>query len=453
MNTKKLVPWISYLIFFSVINETVFNVATPKIAEQFSLGAAGVSWVMTSFMIFFGIGSVIYGKLADIYSLRSLIVFGIVLYAGSSFMGFLLHSSYIATIAMRSLQGLGASALPPLIFVVIARYFPAESRGKVFGTITAVVSFGIGIGPVIGGFVSGTFHWSLLFLIPLLTLIAIPFLRNILPTEPRKEGHVDILGALLVALTVGSIVLYLNTYLWYTAVAFVVFFAVLLFRMFHVQNPFIDPKLFKNKLFRNGIIVGFTLFSIVIGILFVIPLMLHDIHGIGTSTIGLVLFPGAISSIFFGPFGGRLADKRGNTFVVTLGLSLLVLSLVLIAFFMTFSYWIISACLLFLYVGFSLFQTALVNSVSQTLPVEQTGIGMGIFNLISVVSGALGTALVGKILDIRLLAFEIIGVGENVNAYAYSNIMLIFSAIVILGGVIYFRSYRNAPTTIQAAGH
>ena len=80
MNPKKLIPWIVYLIFFAVLNETVFNVSTPKLAEQFALSPSGVSWMMTIFLVFFGIGSVIYGKLSDIYSLRKLIVIGIVIY-------------------------------------------------------------------------------------------------------------------------------------------------------------------------------------------------------------------------------------------------------------------------------------------------------------------------------------------------------------------------------------
>ena len=73
---RQLVLWLMYLIFFAILNETVFNVSTPEIARQFSLSAASVSWVMTIFMVFFGIGSVIYGKLADLYSLRRLIEIG-----------------------------------------------------------------------------------------------------------------------------------------------------------------------------------------------------------------------------------------------------------------------------------------------------------------------------------------------------------------------------------------
>jgi MFS family permease len=48
------------MIFLAVLNETMFNVSTPMIASQFSLSASGVSWMMNIFMIFFGIGAVIY---------------------------------------------------------------------------------------------------------------------------------------------------------------------------------------------------------------------------------------------------------------------------------------------------------------------------------------------------------------------------------------------------------
>jgi len=83
---RKLVPWIVYLIFFAVLNETVFNVSTPMIAKQFALTPSGVSWMMTIFMVFFGIGSVIYGRLADIFSLRALILVGVLIYSAGSVM-------------------------------------------------------------------------------------------------------------------------------------------------------------------------------------------------------------------------------------------------------------------------------------------------------------------------------------------------------------------------------
>jgi DHA2 family metal-tetracycline-proton antiporter-like MFS transporter len=400
--------------------------------------------MMTAFMVFFGIGSVIYGKLSDIFSLRGLIFAGVLLYDIGSLMGFALQSSYLAVVASRAVQGIGGSAIPALVFVVIARHVPAEERGRVFGFITSTVSLAIGLGPVIGGFVSARLHWSFLFLIPLLIPLALPFIRRELPRERRKQGSVDILGSVLVALIVGSLVVYLNFNAWYWLAAFAGLTALFVLRIRTAADPFIQPSLLRNARFRDGVIVGFCLFSVVIGLLFLIPLMLNDVHGLGTSQIGLVLFPGAISSVIFGPIGGSLSDRRGTSVVVALGLCLLVLSMLFMALFLGFSVLLVAGGLLLTYVGFSLFQTAMINSVSQTLPEHETGVGMGLFNLVGIMAGAIGTAIVGKVLAGRWLDFSIFPTLAAHGGRIYGNLMLAFSLIVVAGGVLYLRSFRTA---------
>jgi DHA2 family metal-tetracycline-proton antiporter-like MFS transporter len=413
------------------------------IAKQFALTPSGVSWIMTIFMVFFGIGSVIYGRLADIFSLRALILVGILIYNGGSVLGFVLQFSYPLVIASRAIQGIGGSAIPALVFVVVARYFPPLERGRIFGLLTSTVSFAIGLGPVLGGFVSGQLHWAYLFLAPLFMLISIPFFNRELPLEPLREGRVDVLGAALIALTVGALIVYLNFSAWYWLVAFIGLLALFIVRIRTAADPFITPSLFQNARFRSGMIVGFCLFCIVIGILFLVPLMLNDVHGLTTSQIGLILFPGAISSVIFGPIAGTLSDRRGNNFVVAIGLVLLVLSIVLMSLLLSMSAIVVAAALLLTYVGFSLFQTAMINAVSQTLGEQETGIGMGLFNLVGIISGAVGTALVGKILTGHLLNFPFMSIGSVAKGYSYSNLMVAFAAVVIAGGILYLRSYRG----------
>lgn len=440
---KRMIPWIIYLLFFSVLNETMFNVSTPKIAEQFSLSAAGVSWVMTIFLVFFGIGSVIYGRLSDLYSLRRLIAIGVAIYCAGSALGFVLQFSYPLVVLARAIQGIGASALPALIFAAVARYFDVAERGRVFGLLTSTVSVGIGLGPIVGGFVSGALGWAYLFLIPLLSLVALPFLNRLLPNEPRREGSIDYVGAVLVALTVGTLVLYLNISEWYYLLAFIGFLAGFLVRISTAAEPFIKPSLFRNGKFRSGLIVGFSLFSVVIGSFFLIPLMLNNVYQLDTSQIGLLLFPGAISAVFFGPIAGTLADRRGNIFVVMIGLLLLSSSMVIMSLLLGLSPLVVGGALLLTNIGFTLFQTAMINSVSQTLPEHDAGTGMGLFNLVSIISGAVGTALVGKILDGGWLDVALFPTISRANSFTYSNVFLAFAVIVVLGGALYFNSYRN----------
>lgn len=452
INRRKLVPWIIYLIFFAVLNETVFNVSTPKVSLQFQLTSAGVSWMMTIFMVFFGIGMVVFGRLSDFLPMKRLIITGILLYNAGSVMGFALQSSYPLVILSRAVQGAGASAIPALVFTLVARYFAAEERGRVFGNITSFVSLAIGLGPVVGGFVSETFHWADLFLIPLLMLVAIPFFNRELPEEPRRPGEVDLPGAVLTALTVGFLVLSLNFGGWAYPAAFIVALGALLSRLHWAKNPFIPPDLFGNVKFRDGILVGLLLFSVVIGVLFLVPLMLNDLHGLDTRAIGFVLFPGAMSSVYFGSYGGRLADRKGNPFVVVLGLSSLALGMAVMAFGLPISFYAVGACLVLIYIGFSLSQTALVNSVSQILTPEETGIGMGIFNLAGTISGALGTAVVGKVLAARWLGSSPWPALVPERGAIYSNLLFIFCLIVGFSGALYLYRYGGGPKTQGMTG-
>ena len=445
---KRLVPWIAYLIFFAVLNETVFNVSTPKIATQFSLTPSGVTWMATIFMVFFGIGGVIFGKLSDIFSLRSLIRAGVLTYVAASVLGFALQFSYAAVIAARAFQGIGGSAIPALVFVVIARHFEASHRGKIFGFITAIVSLAIGFGPVIGGFVSSSLHWSYLFLIPVLILVALPFIDRELDPEPRRKGSVDFLGAGLATFLIGSLVAYLNFSALPFLLAFLGFSALFVVRIRSAVDPFIKPELFANAGFRRGLVLGFCLFAIVIGIVFLVPLMLSRVHGLSTGQIGLILFPGAISSVFFGPIAGRLADRRGSGFVIAGGIALIVAGLALMSLLLGLSPLVVAAAMLLIYVGFALFQTALVDAISQTLSPQEMGVGMGLFNLMGILSGAIGTALVGRILGAGWLDFPFLSLASR--GFAYSNLMLAFIPICLLGVAFYFRRLQARETQARA---
>jgi MFS transporter, DHA2 family, metal-tetracycline-proton antiporter len=444
IDAGRTLPWLIYLVFFAVLNETVFNVSTPAISKQFALTPSGVSWVMTSFIVFFAMGSVIFGRLSDLFSIKRLILVGICLYAGASAAGFLLQSTYGGVVAARAVQGAGASALPALIMVIIARYFPPEKRGGVFGTITSVVAFAAGVGPVIGGFVSGTLGWPFLFAIPMLTLASIPFLVRLLPAEQRRRGGVDAPGAVLVALGITALIFFLSFSSWYYLAACAAAVALLVIWIRRVKDPFINPGLFANVRFRAGMIVGFLVFSASIGIIFVIPLMLSGLRGLSTREIGLLMFPGAISGVVFGRLGGTLADRRGNRMVVGLGIALLVGSLLALSFLVSLDPWLIAAGLLLTYIGFTLIQTGLINGVSQTLGMQETGTGMGLFNLVTFISAAVGTALVARVLASGWFDHPVNPAVSDAGAWPYSNLMLAFAVVIAAGGVLYLARFRKA---------
>ncbi|WP_051251520.1 MFS transporter [Paenibacillus harenae] len=444
---RKSVPWIYFVIFFAVLNESVFNVSTPSIAKQFSLDASGVSWVVTIFFIVFGMGMVIFGKLSDMYSVKKLITIGIILYSFGSILGFVCQAWYPAVILSRGIQGAGGAAIPALVFVMVARFFTAKERGRMFGIITSTASFAIGIGPVLGGYIAGSFHWAYLFLIPLPVLAAIPFFRKYLPAEERGAGRLDLIGAALLGIAVSALILFTTEanwlYLLVTCVALVLF----IIQIRRAKDPFVDPTLFSNRLYRSAIIIGFLIFGTVMSMMFVIPLMLSNTYGLDTENIGLIMFPGAISAVIFGRVAGNMTVKRGSHFVVYLGLALISISLLLQSSSIGLWVWYIGAALMMMYIGFSFVQTALAESVTQILPNHQIGVGMGLFNMISTISGAVVTALVAKAMEQELFAFPLHPFISDSKAYMYGNLILLLSFVVVASALLYFVSFRKKSRT------
>src|SRR5215218_7537828 len=68
-------------VFVSVLNSSMVNVAIPLIREDFGASEAQVGWVITGFLLLYAIGIPLYGRAADIFSLRRAFALGLVVFA------------------------------------------------------------------------------------------------------------------------------------------------------------------------------------------------------------------------------------------------------------------------------------------------------------------------------------------------------------------------------------
>lgn len=446
---RRAVPWLLYVIFFSVLNETLFNVSTPSISEQFHLLPSQVSWVVTIFILFFGIGSIVFGKLSDMFSPKHLMVIGIVIYAASSVLGFIFHDHYITLIFFRAIQGLGASAIPAINNTIITRYFTATRRKRMFGLVTSAFSLGVAVGPVLGGYITSYLHWSYLFLIPVLTLASIPFFLKYLPLEERQRGRLDLLGAVLMSLAVMGLILFLTelrpVYLVCSLAAGISF-------VMHIrghENPFLQTELFKSPLYRAGVIVGFLMFSTIMTMMFLLPLMLSQLYALSADKIGTVMFPASICAALCGKVAGDLVVKKGARFVTFAGLSLIVLGFALIWISIDQMVWWIAAALVVMNMGYAFSQTSITESVSSTLHGSQIGIGMGLFSLGMFIAQALGIAAAAKLLEGSLLALPLHPLVTRQQSLLYVNLTLLLVLVIACSIVMYFFFTRYASQTTK----
>lgn len=435
-----------YMIFFVVLNTTMFNVAIPDISRQFHLTPTEVSWVVTVYIAIFGMGAVIYGKLADTYSTKTLLTIGLILFNIGSIIG-LFSLWFPMLIAGRILQAIGGSAIPALSMLVSIRYLPVAIRGRTLAAVSSVIACGGAFGPVIGGFIAGNFHWRYLFLVSIATLVVIPFSHRLLPLETSGKESFDYLGGALLGGSVVSLLLLVVQGRIWALPAGMLSLAGLILRIQRCKNPFILPSLMQDRRYRNCLLTlllaqGITIY----GMMFTLPLMLRDINHLGTQAIGMVIFPAALTASALSFVCGRLSDRKGSVAVVHIGLGFLLVGFILLSSLAGMKPFFITMGLVISYSGFSIVQSSLAKTVSLILPANQSGVGMGIYNLTFFISGALGAAIASRII-------EAFAHGPTFNplvapaAGGYSNVFVLFVAMVTCAAVIFHRTFAQPDLT------
>jgi len=438
----RLTLLLSIIIFFSVLNGTMFNVAVPDIALEFTLIPSEVSWVITGYIMIFALGSVTYGKLADSYPVKDLVTIGLLLFNAGSLLGFF-SRGYPMLVIARLLQAGGGAAIPALAMLVATKYFPVGIKGRVLGVISSTVALGAGMGPVLGGFITNTFHWRYLFLITVTTLLTIPFFRQVLPDEETCRDGFDMTGLLLMGGVVASFLFFVTKLLWWLLPCGTMLLVWFILHIRRTEFPFVTPDLFSNRLYRSTVITAFLAMGTVFGMLFMIPIMLKALNALNANQIGLVMFPGAICGAILGTFGGKLADRIGGVPVVYMGLGLLMSGYLGLSTYAGSGPVVISLCLMICYVGFTFAQSSLTHTVSTTLPGEVMGIGMGIYNLLFFMSGAFSAAILGKLLDLKASRLAVNPFLLHFDAALYSNLFILLIATVLSSAGLFCLSFRR----------
>lgn len=427
--SPKIILLICLALAFAVMNGTMFNIALPDVAETFALRTTQVSWMVTSFITVFALGTLIYGRLADLFPIRTLYTTGIALLAFGGLIGFL-AISYEMLIIGRIVQAMGAAAIPSLSFIIPVRYFP-EHRGQVFGYLAATIAFASGIGPIVGGFVGGILSWRFIFLISVISALAIPIFRKSLPVGSRRPGKIDYIGALLVGLLVICLLFALTKLIVLPLFMAGCVFILLVWRIKAVPDPFINPKMLKHASYSRILLTSFFGTFIISGVLFTMPLLLRELYRSSTMEIGLIMFPGALAAGLLGKYVGKSIMNKGGERFTFFGLMFVTCGTLILSYVIGSSVWIVTIALFIAYIGFPFIQSATADLISQCLDEKESGTGLGLFNLVNFFAGAFSSAFLAKLIEMdEMFAFHPLRTDQaNV---VYNGIYLILGILGLL---------------------
>ncbi|WP_214829115.1 MDR family MFS transporter [Exiguobacterium algae] len=399
--------------FLAAIEGTVVSVATPVIASELN-GATLVSWVFAAFLLFTAVSTPIYGKLADLFGRKRVLLFGIGLFTLSSLLCGL-STSMEQLIVFRALQGLGAGAVWPISMTIIGDLFKYEERGKIQGILSAVWGISGVLGPVIGGFLVETLSWRYVFLlnVPFSLLSFAMIVMFYKETVTETAERIDMKGALLFAAGTSAflyaLISYSETNVWTTPIIVSGLCSVLFITSFFLlerraKTPLLPLDLLKQP--TIAAINGAVFFGawVLVSMSAYIPIWAQAVLGKTATEAGFMLMPLSVAWTFTSIIGGRTLGVASPKRRAITGMGFLILGTFLLTLLTQDSSdaWVYLAVGI-IGVGFGLSQPMFIVVLQTVVSYKQRGTATATNSFLSTVGQTLGVAVFGAVFNFIVL--------------------------------------------------
>src|SRR3984893_10399368 len=417
-------PWLVLVVlctgfFMILLDTTIVNVAIPAMSAGLHTTLDQVLWVLNAYILVYAVLLITAGRLGDRYGQRNLFVIGLVIFTlASALCGLSQDANQL--IAARVRQGVGGAVLTPQTLAILTSLFPPERRGAAFGIWGGVAGLATVAGPTLGGAIVTYIDWRWIFFVNVpigivafvATFLIIPDLR------PGRRHGWDLVGVILVTAGLFGLVfghIEGQRYSWgqigssVVTIPEVIVGGVVLLVLFVIWERFQAEPLVPLSLFeeRNFAVANWVAAAISFGMLSLflpIVIYLQSVRGFSALTAGLTLAPMSLTSMFTAPFAGRLADKVGGKWILTTGISLFTIAFAWLTIVAgPESTWInfLGPAII---AGFGMGMTfaPMTTVAMRNISPQMSGAASGILNTTRQLGAAIGSAVVGALLQNQL---------------------------------------------------
>jgi EmrB/QacA subfamily drug resistance transporter len=399
-------------LFIISIDTTVLNLALPSIANGFKATTGQLQWVVDAYSLIFASLLITTGALGDRYGRRLLLIIGLALF-GIGSLGAALSVSTEMLIAFRAVLGMaGALIMPSTLSILIDVFRDGKERAKAIAIWSSIFSIGAGIGPLIGGFLIGSFHWSSVFYLNLPVvaigiagcILFVPESRDARTPKPDFPGVVlSIVG--VVSLVYATILIgekgWGSPMVWASFGVAAVFLTAFGWWEKRSPNPMLPFEFFKNRNF-SGANIALTLSAFaMMGSMYLYSQFFQSIQGYFPLMAAICMLPMTPFVLIFTLLSVRINRKMGTKFTMGLGLLCSALGAFLFSQLagIHMNYWWMVLILFLNGAGAGLTMSPATSSIMNSLPPNRAGIGSAMNDTTRQLGGALGVAVLGALLN------------------------------------------------------
>lgn len=400
----KILAAMLFGMFIAILNQTLLNVALPKINTEFNISASTGQWLMTGFMLVNGILIPISAFLFNKYSYRKLFIIGLALFTLGSLVC-AISFNFPIMMSGRVLQAIGAGILMPLGSNVIVTIFPPEKRGVAMGTMGIAMILAPAIGPTLSGYIVQNYDWNVMFygmfFIGIIAIVIGLFWFKLYQSTTNPKA--DIPGIIYSTIGFGSLLYGFSeagnkgwgsteiVTMFIVGTVFIIFFIL---RELRMKAPMLSLEVLKYPTYTLTTIINMIVMMSLYGGMILLPLYLQNLRGFSALDSGLLLLPGALVMGALGPVAGKLLDTIGIKPLAIFGIGI-----------MTYATWELSKLnmdttylhIMWIYIvrsfGMAFVMMPIMTAGMNALPPRLISHGNAFVNTMRQLAGSIGTAI------------------------------------------------------------
>lgn len=397
----------------AAMDNTIVATAIPQIVGDLG-GFSLFSWLFSIYLLIQTITIPLYGKLADLFGRKPIIIVGIIIFLiGSAACGFAWNM--ISLIVFRGVQAIGAGAIMATVNTIAGDIYTIEERAKIQGWLSSVWGVSAILGPAIGGAFADYISWRWIFFIniPFGIFSILLLLKHFNEGKPLNRPKIDWKGAISMLIT-GTVIMFAllqsgQSWPWisYTTLGFLLVSILLIYITMRIERKAEEPILpiwvWKKRVLLGANLAVIGMGAIMIGPNMYLSVFAQSVTGVGAIAAGFILASMSITWPISSSLSGKLYMNVGFRNTALLGIIIVALgtlSFLLIPF--PGPIWALLTSQMLMGAGFGLISTSLMVGVQSTVYYNQRGVVTGA-NVFSRYFGqSIGAAILAVIFNLGL---------------------------------------------------